>query len=292
MKQTFLLLSALWGASVAMAQESADTIVIENANKVVVASDNNSMSVEVIGRQDDPDYHFIKELETEPDGFNVSRESNSDFDFRFPFSNTPDESSRHAEFTIAPTLSVGLVSALGGPSALDTNFGKSVEITWHAANFSVWPGGKHWHFSTGLWFNWKNYRMTGSTRFDRTEDGHVVLTPYPENADIKFSRVHTLSYQIPLLAHYRISKQFKVAGGVLFNFNGHGNLKTRYTLDGTRYKDRDREVHLNGFTTDIIGIASFKSYLGVYIKYSPNNVLDISRGPKFHGISTGFIWNF
>ncbi len=291
MKRTFLLFSTLFACSFVTAQESADTIVMEDVNKVVVVSAINSMSVEVTGKQDDPDYHFIKELEAKADGVNVLRESNSDFDFKFPFSQ-PSESDRRAEFSLSPTLSVGLVSALGGPSSLDTDFGKSVEITWHAFNIKVWPGSKHWHFSTGLWFNWKNYRMTGSTRFDRTDDGKVVLIPYPENADIKFSRIHILSYQIPLLAHYRLSKQIKLAGGVLFNLNGHGNLKTRYSIDGQRIKDRDRNIHLNSFTTDIIGIVSYKSYLGLYFKYSPHNVLDVSRGPKFHGISTGLIWNF
>jgi hypothetical protein len=291
MKRIFIIFSSLFASHIATAQESSDTIVIEKVNKVVVASANNSMSVEVIGKEDDPDYHFIKSLETEADGFNVLRESSSDFDFKFPFSQSY-ESNRRCEFSIAPTLSVGLVSALGGPSSLDTDFGKSVEITWHAAFIKVFPGSRHWHFSTGLWFNWKNYRMTGNTRFDRTDDGHVVLGPYPENADIRFSRVHTLSYQIPILAHYRISKQIKIAGGVLFNFNGHGNLKTRYSLDGKSIKDRDRNIHLNSFTTDIIGIVSFRNYLGLYFKYSPHNVLDVSRGPKFHGLSTGLIWNW
>lgn len=292
MKRTFILLSALCIATISMAQEPADTVVIENANKVIVKSDSNSLSVEVIGKQDEPDYHFLKELEAEPEGLNVQRESNSDFDFRLPFTRSSEGSARRSgEFTLSPTLSVGLVSALGGPSALDTNFGKSVEITWHAADITLHPADEHWSFSTGLWFNWKNYRMTGNTRFDKTEDGRVILTSYPEKADINFSRVHTLSYQIPLLVHYKSTKRFHFAGGFLFNLNGHGNLKTRYSLDGQSYKDRDRKVHLNGFTTDIFGAVTYRG-LGMYLKYSPCNVLDISRGPKFHGLSTGLIWNF
>lgn len=276
---------------IVMAQETSDTIVIENADKVVVTSDSKSLSIEVNGKKDNPDYHFIKSLEMNNDGVNVTKELNSDFDFRFPFTTSSKESGRHGEFTITPTMSVGLVSALGGPSGLDTDFGKSVEITWHACWLNLHFGDKHWTYSTGLWFNWKNYRMTGPTRFDKV-DGNVVLTPYPDHADIKFSRVHTLSYQIPLLAQYKSTKNFKFAAGLLFNFNGHGNLKTRYTLDGEKIKDRDRKVHLNSFTTDLYGVVSYKSYIGAYVKYSPCNVLDTHYGPKFHGISTGLIWNF
>ena len=130
------------------------------------------------------------------------------------------------------------------------------------------------------------------TRFDKTDDGMVVMTPYPEHADIKFSRVHTLSYQIPLLVHYKPSKYFKFAAGTLLNFNGHGNLKTRYSLDDVKHRDRDRGVRLNSFTADIVGYASFKSYLGAYVKYSPFNVLNTDWGPKFHAISVGLIWDF
>ena len=133
--------------------------------------------------------------------------------------------------------------------------------------------------------------MTKSTRFDLV-DGNVVMMPYPENADYKFSRIHTLSYQIPFLVNYKSTKHFKFSAGALLNFNGHGNLKTRYSLDGEKYKDRDRGVHLNGFTADIIGVVSFRNYLGAYVKYSPCNVLDTHRGPKFHGISIGLVTNW
>ena len=293
MKRTVLfLLMGICHGFIMMAQEIPDTIVIENADKVVVTSDRNSLSVEVMGKKDNPDYHFSKTLEAGNDGVNVSKESNSDFDFKFPFSKSTNEYKHSCEFTVAPTLSVGLVSAMGGPSGLDTDFGKSVEITWHAFNIHYKNVNSHWRFSTGLWFNWKNYRMTGNTRFDKTDDGHVILTEYPKNADVKFSRVHTLSYQIPLIVQYTSTKFFKFAAGPLFSFNGHGNLKTRYSLDGTKYKDRDRGVHLNSFTTDIIGIVSYRNHIGAYVKYSPCNVLDTKRGPKFHAFSAGLIWDF
>jgi len=275
--------------SVTVAQEASDTTIINGADSVKVVSDSKSMSVEVIGKKGDPDYHFTKTLELDDSGVSVSKESNTDFDFKIPFSKS-SESNRRTVVSLKPTISIGFVSTLGGPSNLDTNFGKSVEITWNAWEARVYWGDKNWSVSTGLWFNWKNYRMTGRTRFDKS-DNEVILTSYPENAEIKFSRVHTLSYQIPLLFHYN-TDAFKFASGVLFNLNGHGNLKTRYSLDGESYKDRDKGIHINNFTMDFIGIASFKNWIGVYVKYSPFNVLDTNLGPKFHSLSTGLIFNF
>ena len=275
----------------AFAQELPDTTIINNADSVLVVSGNKKMSVEVFGKRNDPDYHFSKTMEMDEKGVNVSRESNSDFDFKFPFTTSSREPKQSIQFSIVPTISMGLISTLGGPSNLETNFGKSVEITLHAAELRYSNGGKHWSFSTGLWFNWKNYRMTGTTRFDKVGN-NVVLTAYPEGAEVNFSRLHTLSYQVPLLVHYISTKKFKFAAGVLFNFNGHGNLKTRYSIDGEKHKEHTRGVHVNSFTTDIYGVASVKNFLGVYVKYSPCNVLDTSFGPKFHAISTGLVVNF
>lgn len=290
MKQMIIFSLALYVAGTAWAQEKTDTLVIEKADKVVVTSNKNKMSVDVFGKANDPDYHFSKSLQLNDDGVKVTRESTSDFDFKFPFTKS-SESKRSMEFSLSPTTSLGLVSALGGPSHQETDFGKSVEITWHAFNFTFVRTGSSWKFCTGLWFNWKNYRMTGNTRFDLV-DGHVVMIPYPEKADYQFSRIHTLSYQVPLIANYMTTKHFKFAAGALFNFNGHGSLKTKYSLDGKGYKDRDRGVHLNSFTTDFIGIISYRNWLGAYVKYSPCNVLDTNRGPKFHGFSAGLVWNW
>lgn len=278
-------------AGMMSAQEKTDTLTIEKADKVVVTSGNHTMAVEVFGKENDPDYHFSKSLLLTDEGVNVTQESNSDFDFMFPFTRSSQRKKREMVVSLAPTLSVGLVSALGGPAHLDTDFGKSVEITWHAFDWTIRQKNSHWSFRSGLWFNWKNYRMTGSTRFDFV-DGHVVMMPYPDKADYQFSRIHTLSYQIPLLAQYKSTSHFKFAAGALLNFNGHGNLKTKYSLDGKGYKDRDRGIHLNSFTTDIFGIISYKNWLGVYVKYSPCNVLDTNRGPKFHGLSAGLIWDW
>lgn len=292
MKKTFYFaLAMMLTCGMASAQQLSDTIEIVKADKVLIKSDNKSMSVEVFGKEGDPDYHLSKALELDGEGVNVSKESNSDYDWKLPFTKSTEGNRGSFEFTMAPTVSVGLVSGQGAPSGLDIDFGKSVEITWHAFNATVKLKDSPWQFSTGLWFNWKNYRMTGDMRFDK-EGSDVVMMPYPEGADPKFSRVHTLSYQIPFLAHYK-TKYFKFAAGALLNINGHGSLKTRYyDAEGLKHKDRDRNVHLNSFSTDILGVVSFRNAIGAYVKYSPCNVLDTHHGPKFHGLSTGLIFNW
>ena len=185
MKKLLLFsLLAFSAAGKTMAQEAADTLVVDKPDRVVVKSDSSSMMVEIFGKQDNPKYHFKKEFEVNQ-GVNVVKESNSDFDFKLPFSKSTEKGKRSIEVSLSPCLSLGMVSALGGPFQLKTSFTKSFEITWHAIWLTLCPGGDHWRFSTGLWFNWKNYRMTDDTRFD-LDNSNVILTNYPENANHDF----------------------------------------------------------------------------------------------------------
>ena len=252
MKKTLLFaLLAIGFAGPTMAQDVEDTLVVEKPDRVVVKTDSASMMVEIFGRENNPDYHFQKKLEINQD-MNVVKETNSDFDFTFPFSKSTEKGRASFEFSISPCVSLGMVSAIGGPAQLKTNMGQSFEITWHAANITFnFNKLKHWSFGTGLWCNWKNYRMTGYTRFQKV-DNVVVLNDYAAGSVIRFSRLHLYSWQVPLLATYRTNnKHLRSTFGLLFNFNSHGNLKTRYSLGGENYKEVEGGIHLNSFTVDL-----------------------------------------
>ncbi len=176
MRRTFnLILAILLTSSMAFAQEMGDTIKIQKADSVIVTSDSESMSVEVFGKDGDSAYHLSKTLELGNGGVKLIREYNSEFDFKIPFTKSSEDTSGSLEFSFAPTTtSIGLVSGQGTFEGIDFNFGKSVEITWHAFHLKVKLKNSPWHFSSGLWFNWKNYRMTGNKRFDK-QVSDVVL---------------------------------------------------------------------------------------------------------------------
>lgn len=289
MKTKTLLLTLVLAAfcPAAMAQEeSADTVVVLHPQRVTVTSTANSMSVDIEGSQDNPDYRFSKSQTTTSDGLRISSESTSDFDFKLPFTKSYEKGHRRIEMGIAAAMSLGLVSGLNTPEGLDINMGQSFEITWHCANIVLKGVSNRWEFSTGAWLNWKNFRMTGYNRFV-TDNNAVVLAPYPDGSVIRFSRIHLFSWQFPLLADYRIDRHFHTTFGCLFNLNSHGSLKTRYRLDGENHKDIDGSIHLKNFTVDFIAMLDYRRTIGLYVKYSPCRVLDAGFGPRFSSISTG-----
>ena len=139
--------------------------------------------------------------------------------------------------------------------------------------------------SMGFGLNWKNWRMTSRNRFIK-DNGNIVIGDYPENADIQFSRIKVFSLTVPLTYTQHIYDKIYLSVGPIININTHASIKTRYKEDGVKVKETDSNIHQSPITVDLMANLRFKS-IGLYFKYSPNNVLDTDYAPKFKSISTG-----
>ena len=130
--------------------------------------------------------------------------------------------------------------------------------------------------------------MTGHTRFVK-EGNNIVLDNYPEEADIKFSRLKTFSITVPLMINQAIGRKAALSLGPVVNINTYGSLKTRYVLNDEKIKEKSKNIHQNSATIDLMAKLRLNS-IGIYAKYSPSNVLNTEFGPKFSSISTGISW--
>ena len=137
----------------------------------------------------------------------------------------------------------------------------------------------------GFGMTWRNYRMTGRTRFIKDGD-KLVLGAYPEGSDIKFSRLKVFSLTVPFMINQSLGRKVVFSVGPVVNFNTHASLKTRYTLNGEKVKEKNNNIHQNRMTVDLMAKLRFNS-LGVYAKYSPSDMLNTDFGPKFRSFSTG-----
>lgn len=284
-------------ASVANAQtESADTVVINRPDRVVVTSNDKTLSINVEGREGDPAYRFNKSQTLVGNTMRFENEEHSDFDFSLPFTRSiasSDSSStkgNHGTMEMtAGAFRFGWANALGAPSEMNTPFGKSWEFALRCFEFKVHYNHSPWTFSTGLWLNWRNYRMTGPLRYVKDEaTTNIELMPYPDNANRDFSRIKIYSLEVPFTASLRVGRKFHLDLGPILSFNARTSIKTRYSLEGQKFKDYTRGIHAQRFTIDLMAQARFSSF-GLYVKYSPCDVLDRDCAPKFHGISTGFV---
>ena len=144
--------------------------------------------------------------------------------------------------------------------------------------------GRH-KLGIGLGFNWKNYRMTGYTRFVKDGAG-ISLSPYPDNANIDFSRLKIFSITFPLEYKYKFHKDFAISAAAILNWNAYGSLKTKYELDNRKIEECSEQIKHCPVSIALRMGLHWKS-LGAYVKYSPCNVIHCEYGPQFNGLAAG-----
>ena len=227
-------------------------------------------------------YHEAVDRERHPGGF----------DFNLSFWMKDDRRKHRSTFEcFSGGLGIGFLHTMNGPENVSTAMGRSLEISWADAIGLAYNINSKNAFSLGMGFLWRNYRMTGRYRFLEASDGTVDVVPYPAGANPKFSRLHTMQVTLPLRYIHHFNRKVDCSLGAEFAFNGGINkhtrtLKTRYTLDGERYKDMQRDVHINPTNVNLMATVSW-SWIGLYARYTPSSAFDTDYGPKFHSLSVG-----
>lgn len=188
---------------------------------------------------------------------------------------------------------VGFVDALGCPEGMSVKMGQSVEFNWSDLIAVKMKFKKRNSVSLGLGLLWRNYRMTDQNRFIQNTDGTIGIEPYPTGANPNFSRLHTFSVTFPLKYRYKWGHGWHLGVGPELAITPSGNkhnrtLKTRYELNGERFKDKSYDVHVNPVTVNLVANINYKGF-GFYARWSPNSVLDTNYGPNFTSMSAGFM---
>ena len=188
------------------------------------------------------------------------------------------------EVILGGPLMIGFTAPTHTDSGTDFSTFRSWEFAIPFIEASFFFDKKHRNaVALQTFFNWRNYRMTGDTRFVKNERGNVELASYPEGAKPKFSRVKVFSLSGALLYSYSY-KHWGFSLGPVINFNTYASIKTRYSIDGGKYKDVDKHINQRKVTFDIMGVFETPE-IDLYLKYSPNDVL--KDGVKFRSLTFG-----
>ena len=284
-----LVMSILTGSMCCLAQTSQDTtIVVNNAKKITIEKSHNSMAVKVEGTADNPEYFYSQTMEVDSSAAVIATEKNADWDFTIPFVGKNNKSRRYYMTEDLASVGIGMVNAVNAPDGLNVDMGASYEISvdnLFKFRYNLIPATS---VSLGAGMSWRNYRMTGHTRFVK-EGNNIVLDTYPEGADIKFSRLKIFSITVPLLINQAIGRKAALSVGPVLNINTYGSLKTRYTLNGEKVKEKNKDIHQSSATIDFMAKLHIGE-IGFYAKYSPSDVLNTEFGPKFSSFSAGVCW--
>ncbi len=122
-------------------------------------------------------------------------------------------------------------------------------------------------------------------------EGGIKPDVYPEEVEPRSSRIKVFSLGIPLLISQKFGRSgMGVTAGAILNFNTHASLKTDYrTANGNEIEEYAEGFHHRRITVDLFGCLQFWKSCGLYVRYSPQSVLQGHNSPQFRPLSAGIM---
>ena len=278
-------------------------VVFEDADRIVFTKSPKMQST-VITKEGEEGYTFkIQQQSILKETRTVYKETSSSWDFNIPFVKQEKQREKQYrpyadfEFNLLSNLEfgMGLAAARSQAPGMDADF-DNAGMEFFLNNLFSWeyrPFNKT-HLYLGFGIDWKNYKMKGENRFVKEND-KVIIAPYPEGAEINYSRIRVFSLTLDLMLRQNFNRNISIEAGPIVNFNTSASTKTRYTIctgngkEGVR--ERNNRIHQRPVTVDFKAQLNI-SPIGFYFKYSPMNVLDTNYGPEFKSMSAGLAIEF
>ena len=274
MKKTIFNIAAMLGMAL-VCNATNDTVkVIENPSQVIITETPNGVKVNVQGSKDDNLANYSYTVEHQAND-RVSTSQESDWEIRYPFSK--NDSSRHHWAIIMDGFYMG-----GGISHSWDMINNSFEIgllNFAAINYDSHHGQ---NISLGVGIHHKSFSLKRPNMLVRDEMTNVVSPMfYPDGAELKdrSSNLNIWALQFPLMYRQKIYKSFAIRVGGIMNWNYLAQVNNHYKIGKSDYHITERGLKQNKITFDLMGGLSL-GHIGIYCRYSPNEVFKKGYGPE------------
>lgn len=274
MKKTVFIIAAMLGMAL-VCNATNDTVkVIENPSQVIITETPNGVKVNVQGSKDDNLANYSYTVEHQAND-RVSTSQESDWEIRYPFSK--NDSSRHHWAIIMDGFYMG-----GGISHSWDMINNSFEIgllNFAAINYDSHHGQ---NISLGVGIHHKSFSLKRPNMLVRDEMTNVVSPMfYPDGAELKdrSSNLNIWALQFPLMYRQKIYKSFAIRVGGIMNWNYLAQVNNHYKIGKSDYHITERGLKQNKITFDLMGGLSL-GHIGIYCRYSPNEVFKKGYGPE------------
>lgn len=300
MKKVFItvLMLAISFAGTAQNENEKKSSVIENGNETifiypakVTVNKGATTTVKITGENNGAEYTYniTRDEETK----SVYKETDTSWDFTIPFVNikeTEQTMHKRGRFVVDPTFGFGLIGATQQSNGVNLSFGNcSFEYMLDRIVGFEYKTTRNSHVGVTFGLDWRNYKM-----LDRrwVKDGdNTFVTDFPDGADIDYSKLRTLSLTLSFMYGYKFNRHVNMQLGPVVSFNTRGIINTRFVLEGELVKEKLKEINIAPVTVDFRAELNF-SFVGLYFKYSPCNVLNSDFGPEFKPMSAGLLFGF
>ena len=281
---------ALAALTLAAGAQENDTVVIYNPKKVTIVTGDSLQRIIVSGKEGDDKFTYQNTIWLVDSNYVSTTHIGRDRWELIPSvkvgKKKDDPEGRTYDNAISAHFGIGFTAPTKADARTDFSTFKSWEIFATIAQWDHYFNRSHRNsVSLGFGIDWKNYRMTGDTRFVKAPDGNVALEKYPLQVSPDFSRIKVFSLTVNLGFTHGFNKNFWIGFGPVVNFNVYGSMLTEYSMYGSDIERLEKNIRQRPVTIDWmlrLGIMGVPFYL----KYSGDNVLK-DGGVKFRSLSFG-----
>ena len=290
MKRTIYLSLVISVMSFSSVAAQNDTVVIHNPQKVTIVTGDSLQKIIVKGKEGDDKFVYQNTIQLVDSNYVSTTRIGRDRWELIPSvkvgKKNDDMNGSGSSNSISAHIGIGFTAPTKADTRTDFSTFKSWEIFFTPIQFDH-------HFdrrerntvSLGFGLDWKNYRMTGDTRFTKAPDGNVVIEKYPLQVSPDFSRIKVFSITANLGFEHSFNDDFWIGFGPVVNFNVYGSVLTEYTMYGDEMRKLEKNIRQRPITVDwMLRLGIFS--IPLYVKYSNNNVLK-DGGIKFRSLSFG-----
>ena len=285
-----MTIMALAALTLAAGAQENDTVVIHNPRKVTIVTGDSLQRIIVSGKEGDDKFTYQNTIRLVDSNYVSTTRIGRDRWELMPSVKVGKKKDgaevRTYDNAITAHLGIGFTAPTKADARTDFSTFKSWEIFATIAQWDHYFERRHRNAgSLGLGIDWKNYRMTGDTRFVKAPNGNVDLENYPLQVSPDFSRIKVFSLTANLGFTHSFDKDFWIGFGPVVNFNVYGSMLTEYSMYGDDIERLERHIRQRPITIDWmlrVGIMG----VPLYLKYSGDNVLK-DGGVKFRSLSFG-----
>ena len=267
-----------------------DTVVIHNPKKVTIVTGDSLQKIVVTGKEGDDKFTYQNTIRLVDSNYVSTTRIGRDRWELIPSvkvgKTNDDATGRGSSNTLSAHFGLGFTAPTKADAGTDFSTFKSWEILFTPIQWDHhFDRQKHNTVSLGFGLDWKNYRMTGDTRFIKAPSGNVTLDKYPLEVSPDFSRIKIFSLTANLAYEYSFDDDFWIGFGPIVNFNVYGSIKTEYSMFGDDIERVEKHIRQRPITIDwMLRLGIFG--VPLYLKYSNDNVLK-DGGVKFRSLSFG-----
>lgn len=300
MKKFFLtiMVAALQMITLRAQESHNDTLLIETPDKVVIAQNADTLTIQVAGQKNNPNYRYEREVVLANDAESRTTQTQSkNSALSWDFGEIEDDKhTTSLELKFFNNASVGFLFPIHKPSGMGSCNWKSFEASINMMSWILRPGNSNNYYMLDFKMDFRHLEMTGNTRFEAIDNHLLSISPYPDGAQPVHSMYDYMNPTISLSMYHRFNRDFTLGVGIGNTIHGRDQLSycrsTYNDANGIRQTETGR---INRFRTSNFNFrldALLLGYTGLYVKYEPWSFFHKGEGPDFGTISTGILFQF